>query len=1020
MPFGALTDTLRFAIDRRRPIAVIAPVASTLPSPLRQLNLQETRLMRMDSDLVATLLELNYPGTGRIASRLEAAQLARLTPEDFVLALREDDAASAINILLARCQPAPSGKQSLRDFPLPADIRAPLDRIMNDLKSWSSGDIPWSEVTRGLLLEGPPGTGKTEVARLIAGEAGFAVVACSLSKWSSAGSKSGDVIKAMKASFAEAASKAPCVLFIDEIDGFGDRARNPDHNSAYTAYVVGALLECLDGYETLEGVIAVAATNHVSMVDAAIRRAGRFDAVVTLAHPSVELLPQALRWHLGAELRDENLDRLALSACGMSGAEIASAVRLAKSKSRTARRPLTSHDLAETIAELRPAMSPMLQHRVAIHESGHAIVAAASGKSKPKALMITARGGHLEHKLDLGAHRRQDLEAAMMIYAAGRAAEIVVFGDDSAGAGGEVGSDLERATQVAAALEVSWGHGATRLWLGAPKDAIKLMRADPKIQQRVSLQLSRAERLKFSATFETVPKAAGPAVNPARFLLGAELSWDMLAAQADMARDIHPEIREIIADTLEQGEYRLLLLMDQPGAGKTSFLKRLAYDFSQGSNPVFWYSGLGLELEPQDCAAIFDRFKTPVVVFVDNFADSLNSISLIMERINKRDILFVCTERDHRLAYIEGAFSGEEYLQIKDVLKLRLAEAERLRKMHEEEGLSTIDKLPTRTYQAEVVGKAIAEANCRIQKRFYSIDRITRDLIRECDAAQHGAYLAVALARYCFSQGIRRSALAGTTGSDSIEFLLEDQAPLPIKYSDFGRNFVVPKNSLIADRLLEESRRVDDGALLQGFKDLALSLAPRVNPAAIKRKTPEAQLLGGLMDFDRNVKRFIDNHAEEYYAALKASCGWNARYWEQLSLMKLDRFFTSPEDLFLLEESIQNARSALSREMHPFSLATLAKVLFKAMEQRPDNRDALFQEAWDNILDADDREKKWPSRGATVFVICFAGVLKYLDMGGQLNGAQYERLREMVQATHRHNFKEKNLIEKRGLIEAVL
>ena len=388
-----------------------------------------------------------------------------------------------------------------------------------------------------------------------------------------------------------------------------------------------------------------------------------------------------------------------------------------------------------------------------------------------------------------------------------------------------------------------------------------------------SLQLSRAERLKFSATFETVPKAAGPAVNPARFLLGAELSWDMLAAQADMARDIHPEIREIIADTLEQGEYRLLLLMDQPGAGKTSFLKRLAYDFSQGSNPVFWYSGLGLELEPQDCAAIFDRFKTPVIVFVDNFADSLNSISLIMERINKRDILFVCTERDHRLAYIEGAFSGEEYLQIKDVLKLRLAEAERLRKMHEEEGLSTIDKLPTRTYQAEVVGKAIAEANCRIQNNFKSIDRITRELIRECQKSEHGAYLSVALARYCFSQGIRRSALAGTTGFDSIEFLLTDDSPLQIKYSDFGQNFVAPKNPLIADRVLAESRRVGDGALLQGFKDLALSLAPKVNPAAIKRKTPEAQLLGRLMDFDNNVKGFIDNHAEEYYAALKASCG---------------------------------------------------------------------------------------------------------------------------------------------------
>ena len=168
------------------------------------------------------------------------------------------------------------------------------------------------------------------------------------------------------------------------------------------------------------------------------------------------------------------------------------------------------------------------------------------------------------------------------------------------------------------------------------------------------------------------------------------------------------------------------------------------------------------------------------------------------------------------------------------------------------------------------------------------------------------------------------------------------------------------------------------------------------------------------MDYDNNVKRYIDAHAEEYYAALKDLCAWNSRYWEQMSLLKLDRFFSSPEDIFLLEESIQHARAAISAEVHPFSLTTLAKVLFQAMEKSAERRDQFFAEAWSNVVDADEREARWSSRGAALFVVCFSGVLKFLEMGGRLTGQQYEKLRDMVATTHSLKIKDRKLIQLRG------
>ena len=341
-----------------------------------------------------------------------------------------------------------------------------VDFLHNPAKYTEVGAV----MPKGVLLVGPPGTGKTLLAKAVAGEAGVPFFSIS-------GSEFVEMFVGMGAAkvrdlFKQAYEKAPCIVFIDEIDTIGKRRDSPAGfgGNDEREQTLNQLLSEMDGFDGRKGVMILAATNRPEILDAALTRPGRFDRRIPVELPDLSGRVAILKVHAKKVKLDNRVDltRIARAAAGVSGADLANMINEAALRAvRGGRKVVTQEDLEESIEVVIAGyqkkdrvLSDREKKIVAYHEVGHAVVAALVGSAAPvhKITIIPRTSGALGYTMQVDEEERflrtqEEIENKIAIFAGGRAAESLVFGTVTTGAA----NDIEQATKLARAMITRFG-----------------------------------------------------------------------------------------------------------------------------------------------------------------------------------------------------------------------------------------------------------------------------------------------------------------------------------------------------------------------------------------------------------------------------------------------------------------------------------------------------------------------------------------------------------------------------------
>lgn len=358
-----------------------------------------------------------------------------------------------------------------------------------------------AELPKGVLLVGEPGTGKTLLAKAIAGEAGVPFLYASASQFEEVfvGLGAGRI----RALFKQAQELAPCIIFLDEIDALGKRSSQFQNNTRQT---LNELLTQMDGFQSSSGIIVIGATNQAEMIDSALKRPGRFDKIITVTPPDEDGREEILRYYMQNKKVDDSVDVrvLAKRTIGFTGADLSNLMNEAAINAVVDKKPVIEWKHVEDaydrivlgIEHKSKNVALEDQERTAIHEAGHSILTLVTGSpSKLHKVTINPRGLALgvTHSMpeDSSHMTKRQLLDRIDVCLGGILAEEIIYGKENVATGAS--SDLRQATQVARAMVERFGMSELGLvdFTLERGDAMGSLTISPETARDIDAQVTR-------------------------------------------------------------------------------------------------------------------------------------------------------------------------------------------------------------------------------------------------------------------------------------------------------------------------------------------------------------------------------------------------------------------------------------------------------------------------------------------------------------------------------------------------
>lgn len=486
----------------------------------------------------------------------------------------------------------------------------------------------------------------------------------------------------------------------------------------------------------------------------------------------------------------------------------------------------------------------------------------------------------------------------------------------------------------------------------------------------------------FTDFYLVRPVTPVPDSSPTPFFYGRPPSWHDLESALDIPTvdesSLTRRTRQLLDDP--NSGRRVICILSEAGSGKTTCLRRVAYNLAQQGQTVLYLNSKG-DLDIDNATECFAQIARPFVVVIDGLADHVSTVRALLTAPNvSRPFIVLSAERQYRQAHIDRLL-GDLAIEFTDMSSWPRTALLLLIEKYRKYGLvgsSDAIKYPEK-YANELYGEAVAISACRILNNFKPLDKIVKSLWNDSTDADRRVFLIAAIAEYCYSGGLFYPVLAASNVNAYIKDQISFDHPLSLAFAD-DDDYILPFHAVIADRILLLCSKERQHIMLDAFVNLAKAIAPYVNRRTIIARSPEAKLTARLFNVEQVVRHLLGKSAEEFFVATQDSWQWNSRYWEQRAL------WTESYDI---DTAIQYARHATAIEHHPYSLTTLASILVRKMESAPSLRDSIFTEVielLENVFRFEERLNWRPTPHPYSTIL--HSVSAFLDLGGTITAAQ--------------------------------